>query len=330
MQLIIPYLFPPQRLLDAAADGLRLPALETLLARGAMSVCPALGVEAAVCTALGIDAVADHPVAPITLLADGGDPGTQYWLRADPVHLRVMRDRIVLADSSVLDLSQREADELCADIARHFGAAFSPVAWHAQRWYLPFAAPLRLATTPLSIATGRDIDPLLPDGADAMHYRTLLNELQMLLFDHPLNQARAARGELAVNSLWLWGGGVLPARPENAWTVYADDAEVRALARFGTADVHAGAGEFSADLLREHTLIVLDQLRAGGQYGDAHGWREAIAGLERDWFAPLLAALRHAGSVRLLDPVHGQALTVARADLWKVWRRPRALGAASK
>jgi hypothetical protein len=328
MQLIVPYLFPPQGLLDAAADGLRLPALETLLARGTLSACPALGVEQALCTALGIGAV-EHAVAPITLLADGGDPGAQYWLRADPVHLSVMRDRIVLADSSMLDLPQREAEELCADIARHFGAAFSPVAWHAQRWYLPFAAPPRLATTPLSIAAGRDIDPLLPSGDDALHYRSVLNELQMLLFEHPLNQAREARGELAVNSLWLWGGGLLPARPENALAVYGDDADVRALARFGAADVHARPGGFSADLLHERALIVLDQLRAGGQVGDAYGWREAIVGLERDWFAPLLAALRRGGRARLLDPVHGQALAVSRADVWKVWRRPHMLGAAS-
>jgi len=37
-----------------------------------------------------------------------------------------------------------------------------------------------------------------------MRFRAQLNELQMQLHDHPLNQAREARGELPVNSLWLW------------------------------------------------------------------------------------------------------------------------------
>lgn len=205
MQLIVPYLFPPARLLEAAAQDLRLPAFETLLARGRLATGAADGVEAAVCAALGIARQQDYPIAPITLQYDGGEPGTHYWLRADPVHLRVMRDRIVLADSGVLGLSQPEADALALSIGEHFGAAFSPQPLQPARWYLRLDQAPRLRTTPLSLAVGCDIDPLLPQGEDAMLLRTQLNELQMLLFEHPVNQAREARGELLVNSLWLWG-----------------------------------------------------------------------------------------------------------------------------
>src|SRR5690606_4093503 len=38
-------------------------------------------------------------------------------------------------------------------------------------------------------------------------WRRLVNELQMLWFDHPVNQAREARGLRPVNSVWLYGGG---------------------------------------------------------------------------------------------------------------------------
>jgi hypothetical protein len=37
-------------------------------------------------------------------------------------------------------------------------------------------------------------------------WRQLVNELQMLWFTHPVNQARQARGLAPVNSLWLFGG----------------------------------------------------------------------------------------------------------------------------
>lgn len=330
--LSIPYLFPPARLLETAAQGLRLPALERLIARGTRRDCPAHGVEATLCDALGIvrnqgDAVEDYPVAPITLTADGGVAGSRYWLRADPVHLRVMRDRIVLADSASLELSQAEAAALTHSIATHFGAAFSPSPLHPKRWYVPFDTSPHLLTTPLSYAVGRDIDPLLPAGENAMKFRALLNELQMLLFEHPVNQAREARGLLPVNSVWLWGGGLVPVTPQSALTVYSDDADARALAQFCAAEVCTMPRIFSADLVAGNTLILLNQLTDSGQYGDAYGWREAIGDLERDWFAPVLGCLRglHAEGLQLLDPVNGHSLSLTRADAWKFWRQPRAL-----
>ena len=326
MQLIVPYLFPPARLLEAAMQGLRLPAFETLLARGVRAACAAEGVEAQVCTELGIPRQQDFPIAPITLQYDSGEAGMHYWLRADPVHLRVMRDRIVLADSGVLGLLQSEADALARSISDHFGMALSPQPLHPARWYLRLDQVPRLRTTPISIAVGCDIDPLLPQGDDAMLFRTQLNELQMLLFEHPVNQAREARGELPVNSLWLWGGGCLPAVPKPAVTLYSNDAEVRALGRFCGVEAAAMPSVFSAGLLEENKLIVLDQLSAAGQYGDAFGWREAISAMERDWFASMLQHLRwHPATVRLLDPINGKSLDLNKLDCWKIWRRPRAL-----
>ena len=331
MQLIIPYLFPPARLLEAAAQDLRLPALETLLARGTLAACIAQGVEAFLCGELGIPQQQDFPVAPITLLADSGLAGNDYWLRADPVHLRVMRDRIVLADSGSLNLTQPEADALALSISEHFGAAFSPHPLHPARWYLRLDQAPRLRTTPISIAVGCDIDPLLPQGEDAMLFRTRLNELQMLLFEHPVNQAREARGELPVNSLWLWGGGCLPtspnpAGPKTATALYSNDAEVNPLGRFCGLEAAPMPVYFSAGLLEEHKLIVLDQLIGAGQYGDAFGWREAVSVLERDWFAPLLQHLRwHPATGRVLDPINGKSLSFNRLDVWKAWRGPRTL-----
>ena len=325
MQLIVPYLFPSARLLETAAQDLRLPAFEILLARGRLAACAAEGVEAQVCAELGIPRQQDYPIAPITLLADKGVAGEHYWLRADPVHLRVMRDRIVLADSGVLAISAAEAEALAQAIGAHFGAAFSPIPLHPARWYLRLDTAPQLSTTPVSMAAGCDIDPLLPTGEDAMRFRGVLNELQMLLFEHPVNQAREARGELPVNALWLWGGGRLPTPPGKT-VLLSDGAEVQALAQFCGNKASPSPGHFSASLLESNPCIVLSNLKEAGQYGDMFGWREAITTLERAWFAPLLAYLRwHPATVRVIDPVHGKALVVNTTDIWKVWRRPRAL-----
>ena len=327
MQFLIPHLFPTARLLEAAARDLHLPALQTLLARGCRHTCSAEGTEAAVCAALGIDRQQDWPLAPITLEADGGVAGDAYWLRVDPVHLRVMRDRIVLADSSMLELTGREADALAAAIGRHFGETLCPLPLHPTRWYQRLDRAPRLTTMPPSVAAGCDIDPLLPQGADAMRFRSQLNELQMLLHEHPVNLAREARGELAVNSVWLWGGGTRPAAPVQRSILYARDATAHALGAFCNAQVRPLPEHLEKSLLDAESIVVLDGLTPAGQNGDPYGWREALRTLEADWFAPLLATLRwrSCAEVRLADPVSGKALRLRRTDVWKIWRRPRSL-----
>jgi hypothetical protein len=327
MLLLVPYLFPNAHLLETAAQDLHLPALQTLLARSTRQPSPNEGVEAALCKALGIARQQDWPLAPITLEADGGAAGDAYWLRADPVHLRVMRDRIVLAGSGALELSQQEADTLAAAIGRHFGDELNPMPLRPQRWYVRLPHAPHLTTTPLSVAQGRDIDPLLPHGADAMQYRSRLNELQMLLHEHPVNQAREARGELPVNSLWLWGGGSKPAAPTTHLSLYSCNDDARALGVFCNSVVHPLPLHWEKSLLATEGLVVLDGLAQAGQYGDAYGWREALRVLEANWFAPLLHSLHTLGraGVRLADPISGKALHLQRADRWKIWRRPRRL-----
>jgi hypothetical protein len=241
------------------------------------------------------------------------------------VHLRVMRDRIVLAGA--VELSREEADALAASVAGHFGDDFSPLPLHPQRWYLRFPQAPRLTTTPLSVAAGHDMEPLQPQGEDALPFRVKMNELQMLLHEHPVNEARESRGVLPVNSLWLWGGGCLPAPSLRPLPVHARNAEALALAAFSGARAQAVPAHPDAQLLNSAAVVLLDGLASSGHVGDAYGWRQALQQLERDWFEPLRRALRRVGphGVRLVDPVNGRALHLHAGDGWRVWRRPRPL-----
>lgn len=327
MFLIVPHLFPDPRLLEAAARGLRLPGLEALLARGRLRDAPAEGPEAALCEALGVARQQDWPIAALALAAEGEDPGAAWWLRADPVHLQVMRDRIVLAGSELLDLTHAEAEALAASIGRHFGAGLMPRVRHPHRWYLSFDVAPDLRTTPLAAAVGRDIGALLPQGTDAGLFRARLNELQMLLHAHPVNQAREARGAPTVNSLWLWGGGHAPALAIDPPRVYAQDAAIRALASRCGAQSQVLPEKLPAEVLATRSVVVLDDLSVSGQAGDAWGWREAVRTLDSTWFMLLRTRLRSVGphGLALLDPVHGKMLGLAARDAWRIWRRSRPL-----
>jgi len=83
------------------------------------------------------------------------------------------------------------------------------VLWGApERWYLVHESLRDLPTASLDRVIGRSLDPWLPQGPQARRLRRLQNEVQMQLFEHPLNEAREAQGQLPLNSFWLSGCGL--------------------------------------------------------------------------------------------------------------------------
>jgi len=61
-----------------------LAAAETLIARGRRKRIAPISPEAWLFERFGVAKQRDWPVAPYTLLADGGAPERHYWMRADP------------------------------------------------------------------------------------------------------------------------------------------------------------------------------------------------------------------------------------------------------
>ncbi|MBE0626479.1 MAG: phosphoglycerate mutase [Burkholderiales bacterium] len=338
-QLLVPDLFWPERDSRGVYDALAIPALEQILAKGRRHAdsgpLAAESGEAWLCAFFGLDKQLDWPVAPYSLLADGGAPGGRYWLRADPVHLQLESGRLVLADGGAFSLSQQEADSFGESLNAHFSA--DGLMFHAprpDRWYLRIDTAPALETTPLRAAVGRSIDGLMPRGPDAQAWCTRLNEVQMLLHGHPVNAMREGAGAPPINSVWLWGGGTLSAAaPVSIDAVWSQDpfaAGLAQAARVAARDSSAGAaGLLRASASEGVSLIVLDQLRKAAQYDDAHGWREALQQLERDWFAPLLAALRQERigmlSLHGLGPALALSVETTRGDLRRFWRRVKPL-----
>src|SRR5690606_25252762 len=116
-------LFWPDASFPEIYRDLPLPALESLLAKCSLAEDKSDGNEGWLCAAFGVSSQQDWPVAPVTLKIDGSEKvkeGHDYWMRADPVHLRLEHDRVVLADSRIFRISEKEADELAGFLNRHF------------------------------------------------------------------------------------------------------------------------------------------------------------------------------------------------------------------
>ncbi|HEU5176777.1 MAG TPA: hypothetical protein VFU24_04940 [Burkholderiales bacterium] len=288
-ELLVPGLF------SGNAEG-RFGALELLLARARRRHGAARTVEAWLQEAFELGD-APFPAGALTLLADGGDAGDSIWTRADPAHLRVMRDHVVAAPADALTLSQAEADALCDALARHFAGQLEVQACEPKSW---------CARLP----------------ADAPPGDALLNEAQMLLHAHPVNEAREARGELPINSLRLWGAGRAPRSAHCRWqSVAADDPAVRGAARL------AGARHRPLPVSAQEWL---DRLPEDGCHLALLDARQTpLTELEQRWFAPLLGALRagRAGMVTLHVPDGAEEVSfeTIRGDLRRFWRRAKPL-----
>lgn len=313
----------------AAQGASRHPALELLLARGRRTHDDPLDLARWLAREFGL-AEAPVPAGALTALAGGLEPGEDAWLRADPVHLRLQRDSMMLVPAAGFDVSRAEADALADAVNRHFAASFSVHVVSPAAWSLRVKGDAAIdGRSPLELA-GQDVDANLPAGADAARWHATLNEVQMLLHDHPVNEAR----EVPLNSLWFWGAGRLPQEAEGPWqSVTADDPVALGLAKLAGLRhraLPAGAGDWLERLPETgRQLVVLDALAAAAALRDGEAHAARLGAMEADWFAPLLAALKSGriGMVTVHLPDAGLSIETVRGDLRRFWRRPRPVAA---
>ncbi len=342
VHLVITDLFLPKDFAAEVCAGLHLPALEKMLARGASTgsdPSTSLGrtgeggsLEELLCVMFGVPCKPDVPIAPISALFDGLGEGC--WLRTDPTHLRLQREQLVLLPN--VKVSTDEVGQLCASLNEHFaGQGMEFFAPHPQRWYVRLDRLPDIETVPLSQAAGRNVRGLLPVGAEAARWHQLFNEVQMLLFTHPVNEAREARGELPINSLWFWGCGCSSAAP--LLKVYETVSSNEVLAEMFASAANIPFAGWSEQWCDEEgsgkQLLVWTGLRLALQQGDLSAWRDALQDFEIGYAQPLWQALR-AGKISQLqvDILGGNGvrrLLLNRADAWAFWRRSKPLAGCS-
>jgi hypothetical protein len=328
VHLLIPDLFLPKDFAAEVCAGLSLPALEKMLGRGHSEILDPDSLEDMLCKLFDIPSRGDAPIAAVSAAFDGLAAG--YWLRADPVHLRLQRNQMLLLAHS--EISAEEAGQMCASLNEHFaGQGMEFFAPHPQRWYVRLDSLPDIRTRPISQVIGGDVRKALPTGADAAHWHRVFNEIQMLLFAHPFNESRDERGELTINSVWLWGTGHSEnvSLQKNYGNVSSDEVLVEMLARAAGVPFSAWTGQWQDAKNDGRQLLVWTGLRPALQSGDLAAWRNAIQDFESGYALPLWQALRDGKISQLkLDILSGDGVRrviLTRGDAWSFWRRIRHL-----
>lgn len=134
------------------------------------------------------------------------------WLR--PCHWQLGMDHVNLLPPGQLGLSEEESRRLLATaepLLREDGITLSymhPDAWLAQGELFRGLTTWSMARAAQQSLT-REVLALAATPAHSAHLRRLQNEIQMLLYTHPVNDAREQARQWPVNALWIEGAGTL-------------------------------------------------------------------------------------------------------------------------
>lgn len=139
---------------------------------------------------------------------DGINSADGAWYFAHPIHLEARMEHLVPSAELSATLTTEEWTHLEDLLNEYFATDDLRFFARSPHLYMRVAQPFIVHPSNITEIIGRPIAshwPSTPEARpQARALARLLNEVQMLLHEHPFNKAREARGALAINGLWLW------------------------------------------------------------------------------------------------------------------------------
>ena len=274
MHLLIPFASRNDAAFLALAPTLKLPNLARLLQR--LSPGPRD-------TASAESLLMPHERVLARAMPAGPEASVIPCARITPCHWQVGQGQVIMGNPDELDLKADESRALLSAMQPYFqedGIALieeQSGVWLAQG---ELFRDLPLASTDRVI--GRNIDDWLNKTPAAAKLNRLQNEMQMLLYTHPVNDRRAQRGAVAVNSFWASSPPVTP------------------------------------QILQAKQWVVPRSLASAALRQDATAWAQAWQAIDASDCRALLAALEQGGehALTLCGDQHAQTFTLTPQRFW--------------
>jgi hypothetical protein len=314
-EILLPFGLPDPQMSQDLLRQLEAPALELLLARSKPPVyrefdpfSRMLPHEAWLYG--GSDDAPTSPPLATSLMQKLGitsEPGT--WFVVQPVHIHIARDHLVLTDMRRCPLPEVESRALFDVAQPHFEQAGKALRYgDAKTWFMRADDWSKLQTATPDAASGHNIDIWMPKGEGERAWRKLQNEVQMEWHEHAVNEARTSMRQQVINSLWIWG---------------AADGQPPTTRAIADANTTASAWLSSTSSPR---LAVLDNLSEAALSEDWGSWLDYMQALDKNWFTPLLDALRtgKAAQLKLIlsNTTELREFEISKMSLRKFWAKP--------
>jgi len=285
-----------------AVDRQRSPLLERLLARA--DGCTAVTDWRADAFRIIAPRMTSMPgVGAAALCAGVGAVDAASVFLATPVHYVAEMSSVRLPADGILSLRQADADALAVDFNRVWNdAGIRVLAGRSADLFCLVDQALDVKTHDPEEVLDQRIEDHLPTGNAAACLRQLMSEIEMWLFEHAVNRSRTANAAVAVNGLWLWGGGpaLTSLPPVDGWTAGDDPFFSAFAARRESSDTASGV------------------MVTAAEPGSAE-WRD----VESSWLERSLADLRSGRIARLDLSAGGRCFSVGARWNWRRWRRHR-------
>lgn len=332
LTLWIPNLLMPTHLAEMGSEfeTLSFPALETLLSKADKLPKDVKHKESFAANASYLYHQKNTlPVAPTTAASDlESFDASYFWLRADPVQMIPDRDTLVLIPGESLGIEEDEARTLVDAFNQHFEQDKVELEMgDTLRWYIRILQPIDVQTHSLETMSYYSIQDAMPQGNASAYWRQLMNEVQMLFFTHPVNEARRSNGLPEINGVWIWGEGQykvddIYVRKDAA--LAGNFAYLKGLAKltqssfFDVPNSYPAWQILMADAECNEQMMVLDD--ALSEMTEME-WLALLQRMEKNWFAPILDQLQN-GKIHslLLDLGMSHRYYLTPKHLKKFWR----------
>ena len=234
------------------------------------------------------------------------------------------------------DIHTSQADEIICTLQEKLGGGefdfYTGTAYrHCLVWHGGKTALGKI--TPPHDITGRVIGEYIPSHSDAAPLLDLMRRSVEILKDHPVNKARAERGENVANAIWLWGQGKRPSLQDFTERFGITGSMISAvdllkgiarIANMTVCEVEGATGYIDTNY-EGKLAAALDELKKGqdlvyihlegpdecGHRGEAQNKVKAIEDIDSRVLGPLLEALRSEGDFTILIlPDHPTPLNI--------------------
>ena len=210
----------------------------------------------------------------------------QHFLVAEPTHLRLDRDRLLISESELLQLDTQSAKSIIEVINSHFAPEIKLYYVNEHIWLMGHNLPLP-DTDYYSILDiiGDNIDDYLPD----IQINKLINEIQMLLYTAEENKLRSIEGSLTINSIWVWDKIIKSQMPYQK--IYGSNIQ-------GMLAIP----EHIDTAFDNNNLIIIDNLFYPCYYRDSYGFVDKLNGLNTTLLPSLEKWLKNSNTLDILVP----------------------------
>jgi hypothetical protein len=329
VQIILPGLFDlPLEELEGGFLSTELPALNRILGLSTTHANQIYSIDAMLANTLALrsadssSATAQGLAMAQAFAAEDDDPGRLLLVAA--IHLQAdlqgaiavpivdsasNKEDIALIINDLIDLFKVDCD--LEEIAEG-GYLMRLKAFDAPRHY----------PHPLSVL-GKRVSPFIEQSRQVLPWYQLINEFQMFMHQHPVNEQRRQQGRLPINSLWAWGAGERPT-PERRPTWYCDDPLLNRFAASLGLTVEA-PGKLGLDSDLDDAVVIDLRLLQLLKSGLERKLDELLLDIEHELLAPVLESLGKRPRPLWLRAGYRVDFELTPAARFKFWRRPGSL-----